>query len=571
MAHVRLTFLTFLLLLPSLAYGQNLEGILNIIGSGPISAVIDTPHSLENWGLDFHGPLSLKVDDGVELEFSYYLPAGAATAPASQVYPTVIFANPWAMTANGSQFSGIPQALTKQGYVVMELTTRGFGTSTGEADFAGARDRADVSEAIDWLVAHAHADPTAIGTIGVSYGAGVALMAGAYDPRIRAVVAMSCWSDLQRDGLLYDYGINDRAIDFLLQFAELMHDNVPQAYQLKTWAYTDPHGPDIVAWSHSRSPAFARGLIEAKQLPVFFLHTYNDSFFQPNRIANFYDSLNTPKRASYYAGIHGAGFLLEQAVRAGAGDETVAWFNHWLKHQAPAKSDQGLYLTVRNERPSGDLLSARRQHVAYEKGKGTQVNFAVTPATTGVGSLSPAPVPNAQQTFSCSSPNSLRWIKGEAAPTLFNNSQDFNSIGEGLLGIPQTFPVEGLKSPSVVLFKIDAPDPMLLNGIAHLQLNVCSTSDHVQMAAYLFSTSAGSQPELITQGAVIRPVDLTKPLATTLDLDFTISAFSLEKGHSLILAIESRDPNIYEAAVNTPDIGLQPEHVAGTLTLVRSP
>jgi hypothetical protein len=85
---------------------------------------------------------------------------------------------------------GAAARLVPRGYDFYVFDGRAHGRSTGEACSYGYRERHDVSRALDALAAE-----QAI-LIGHSLGAAVALQAAAVDRRVRAVVAVSSFSDL---------------------------------------------------------------------------------------------------------------------------------------------------------------------------------------------------------------------------------------------------------------------------------------------------------------------------------------------------------------------------------------
>ena len=131
---------------------------------------------------------TITAADGTALEANVIEPATAGRHPA------IVFISSWGL--NDAEYLAQATAFAQAGYTVLSYTTRGFWDSGGQIDTAGPKDIADVSSILDWLIAHTGADPGRIGVAGVSYGAGIGLIASAADPRIRAVAAMSGWTDL---------------------------------------------------------------------------------------------------------------------------------------------------------------------------------------------------------------------------------------------------------------------------------------------------------------------------------------------------------------------------------------
>jgi X-Pro dipeptidyl-peptidase (S15 family) len=109
-------------------------------------------------------------------------------------HPAIVFVNSWGL--NDLEYVAQATAFAQAGYTVLSYCARGWWASGGQIDTAGPKDIADTSTVIDWLLANTTADPAHVGMAGVSYGAGISLIASAFDPRIRAVAAMSGWTDL---------------------------------------------------------------------------------------------------------------------------------------------------------------------------------------------------------------------------------------------------------------------------------------------------------------------------------------------------------------------------------------
>src|SRR6266508_3580003 len=132
--------------------------------------------------------IGVPAADGVRLAANVVEP----TTPGR--HPAIVFISSWGL--NDAEYLVQADHLARAGYTVLSYTTRGFWGSGGQIDTGGPKDVSDVSAVLDWLTAHTTADPDRIGVSGVSYGSGIALIAAGFDPRIKAVAAMSCWVDL---------------------------------------------------------------------------------------------------------------------------------------------------------------------------------------------------------------------------------------------------------------------------------------------------------------------------------------------------------------------------------------
>ncbi|WP_431896251.1 alpha/beta fold hydrolase [Nonomuraea sp. bgisy101] len=133
-------------------------------------------------------------DQRVELDTTYFPPAGGGRAPA------VLLAHGF----GGSKQSVRAQAvrLAQQGYAVLTWSARGFGRSTGQIALNSPDyEVKDVKQLIDWLAKRpdvrldAAGDPR-LGIAGGSYGGAIALMTAAHDARVDAIVPMITWNDL---------------------------------------------------------------------------------------------------------------------------------------------------------------------------------------------------------------------------------------------------------------------------------------------------------------------------------------------------------------------------------------
>src|SRR6266545_3293240 len=106
--------------------------------------------------------IGVPAADGVRLAANVVEP----TTPGR--HPAIVFISSWGL--NDAEYLVQADHLARAGYTVLSYTTRGFWGSGGQIDTGGPKD--------------------------VSDGSGIALIAAGFDPRIKAVAAMSCWVDL---------------------------------------------------------------------------------------------------------------------------------------------------------------------------------------------------------------------------------------------------------------------------------------------------------------------------------------------------------------------------------------
>lgn len=147
------------------------------------------------------GPRTLHIDvpqapgsaQTISLDADLYLPATTTPSPA------VLLAHGF----GGSKKSVRSDAerLRGEGFVVLAYSARGFGASGGRISLDSLNyEVADASRLVDFLgtrpeVQKREGNPV-VGVYGASYGGALALMLGATDPRVDAVVASITWNDL---------------------------------------------------------------------------------------------------------------------------------------------------------------------------------------------------------------------------------------------------------------------------------------------------------------------------------------------------------------------------------------
>jgi uncharacterized protein len=92
--------------------------------------------------------------------------------------------------------AGIARRYGPLGWDVLAYDQRAHGESQGDACTYGFHEKADLARALDELPLQAGAGRVVV--LGMSLGGSVALQAAAADPRVRAVVAVAPFSDLER-------------------------------------------------------------------------------------------------------------------------------------------------------------------------------------------------------------------------------------------------------------------------------------------------------------------------------------------------------------------------------------
>jgi fermentation-respiration switch protein FrsA (DUF1100 family) len=84
------------------------------------------------------------------------------------------------------------EALSRAGFATLAFDHRGFGESGGRRQHEDSGGKlADLRSAVSALATHPQVDAERIGLVGVCLGAGYALRAAAFDPRVRAVAGVA--------------------------------------------------------------------------------------------------------------------------------------------------------------------------------------------------------------------------------------------------------------------------------------------------------------------------------------------------------------------------------------------
>jgi predicted acyl esterase len=268
-------------------------------------------------------------DGGTVLKANVVTPAGAADG--AHRYPLIVFPTSWGLPQ--VEYLAQAQKLADSGYVVVTYNVRGFWQSGGEIEVAGPPDTADASKVIDWALANTPADARHIGMAGVSYGAGISLLAAAHDERIKAVVSLSGWADLI--GSIYSGRTQHvQAAALLDGAATLTGRESPELRQIFHDFYASDLSKeqDIIAWGKKRSAATYIDRLNKNGAAILLANGWGDTVFSPNQYADFYEQLTVPKRLEFRPGDHATAevtglFGLPNDVWT----DTERWFDHYLK------------------------------------------------------------------------------------------------------------------------------------------------------------------------------------------------------------------------------------------------
>jgi putative CocE/NonD family hydrolase len=482
------------------------------------AGVVTRPVAAAAGSVQTTGPrfVDITAKDGVVLKANVVAPVTTGHRPA------IVFVNSWGL--NDLQYLAQAAAFARQGYVVLSYTTRGFWASGGEIDTAGPKDTADVSSVVDWLLANTQADPARIGIAGVSYGSGISLLASAFDPRIKAVVAMSCWTDL----VTSLYGDNTRRPQtlWLLNTVAQLVGRPSAEFTALTRAYFANQDVDrLKAWGRVRSPATYLDAINRNRPAILMANAYGDSLFAPNQLVDFFAKLTGPKRLELAPGDH---VIAEGLGLAGlpnhVWDSAYRWFGRYLSGERNG-IDAEPSVVLRHLGSNAVEQYADWSHVSTSA---RRMYLGAVRWWDGTGPLSATQAPDGS---SRSISMGVDTFADAGIPLLSNGLN-------ALTGIAPT-----VWLPAVNRFRAGVwlSDPMAAGSairgcpVLHLAINPSQSSG--TLIVYLYDTDALGISRLLGHA----PITWLTP-THTLDLRFQAMANDVPAGHRLALVLDTADP-----------------------------
>ncbi|QMU77430.1 alpha/beta fold hydrolase [Streptacidiphilus sp. PB12-B1b] len=294
----------------------------------------------------------------VKLDATLYLPAGSTPRPA------VVLAHGF----GGSKDDEAADALylARHGYVALTYSARGFGRSGGlihldspQYEVRDAERMVDLLATLPQVVKDGPGDPR-VGFTGPSYGGALSLLVAAYDHRVDAIAPQITWNSLGAS-LFGQSASGGRGTAgpgvFKKAWAGDFFGSGSSTPGAAPGAPADPCGrfaPDICAAYRTTaagdgtpapglldllaasSPA---GVLNRVDAPTLLVQGEDDSLFgldQADANARGIAAHGTPVKVAWYSGGHDApGTSAETAQLRSL---TLAWFDHYLKHQGPTPS-----------------------------------------------------------------------------------------------------------------------------------------------------------------------------------------------------------------------------------------
>lgn len=490
--------------------------------------------------------ITITSHDGVKLAANLFLPKRSYEG---QKFPGIVMIGSWGAPGR-MEYLGQQQRLAKDGYIVASYTARGFYLSEGLVDVAAPADVRDVSAALDWLQANTPVDPQNMAASGISYGAGLSLIALAQDARLKTAVALSGWATLTDE--LYAAGSPNRTWSGVLNFlGDTTGRPDPEVGRyIQTLNNPDATPAEIAAimsWAQPRSPSSYVAAINRRNAPVFISKNYQDDMFTPNSSMALFSALTVPKKLLLNSGIHTSAEILGAllGINNYPYDQAHRWFNRWLKGEQngiehePKLSMQvkfGGQREVLSNWPAPEL----RSQTLYLSPRGAlRFDWSCFCAKGDKGGLSPVQ-------------NQTR-----AGDTIYNFSD--STASSGLLPILSTT-AETIGIPVVNSLltvglstgvRYEGPllsAPQKIRGIPKLNLRLTPSQTRAQVVAYLYDVDLLGTGVLITHGS--RSLHWATP-GQTIDfpIDFSAIAYDVPAGHHLGVVLDTAD-SLYAPAVH---------------------
>ncbi|HEU5007658.1 MAG TPA: CocE/NonD family hydrolase [Jatrophihabitantaceae bacterium] len=461
------------------------------------------------------GAVSIPASGGAHLAGRVYTPAGSGT------FPLVVMPGSWGSPP--TEYAAVATGFAALGYQVVVYSQRGFGGSTGAIDFAGTATRDDVSTVIDWARAHTSANDGPVATVGMSYGAGIGLLAAEHDSRIKAVAAISGWADFTH--ALAPGGTPSEA-DYQLLFSAALTDwkVSPQLRTLITQLRDKKPAAALAtmrAMSPSRSAADGVSALNKNKTAVFLAGAYEDSLVASGTLIDLYDKLTGPKHLVLFPGDHDASVL---SVPGSPG--TALWLSaaQWVAHYI----NGGKAISQKPVQLKDAVTGAVHSYAAFPAVKSADpVRLGAATGSPATGSLAASSAVSAWK----------RSISAAVATGADAGPQ------QAVTGKAYQFPSTAIANVARTAGAVWSGQPVTpdetIAGVPTVHVGVSSTASSASLFAYLYDVNGSGTGTLISYGTRT----LTgKPGATqAADIDLGPIAWTVAAGHHLSLVIDSVD------------------------------
>lgn len=473
--------------------------------------------------------VSIPTSDGYRLQAYVAVPQGNGP------FPLVVMPSSWGL--NEVEYIGEANNLAADGFIVISYASRGFNVgcaldpTCGYIDIAGPLTIGDASTVITWALNNTPADPNEIGMSGISLGAGTSLLAAERDPRIKAVAALSVWSDIAAS-LDANQTPSSQAIG-LLSVGSLLGKPGPLMQQVNVDVLVSNYAGAIQAVENDpdtpgRSPVTHVAALNTNRPAVLLANAFEDSLFPPGQLVAFYNQLTTPKMLLLTHGDHTTSEILGAV---GFPNEVYAAVNQWFEHYLKAVPNGiNTQLPVQLKSQTG-IWSRFADWNAVQQG---QLTYNLTQP---VGWLAP--------TGNLSMGPGGSWQYGVTGGYLTAATTGVAFVSGALAGYLQLPPPVALalvnRANAAVWMGPVLTHTQTLAGLSPVQITVTPQTNQLTLIAYLYSVNAATGiGELITW----KPYTLlgvTAGVPQTIGVNLEATDWEIPAGNQLALVIGTND------------------------------
>lgn len=459
--------------------------------------------------------------------------------------PAVIFCNSWVL--NEIEYAVPAAILAQKGYIVLSYSTRGFGASTGQIDVAGPKEVRDVSSLIDWLEQNTSVDRGNIAMAGISYGAGMSLLALAHEPRLKTAIAMSGWGDLEK-ALYGDDTLREIWLNMLIGSGQIVGRVSPDVLKKAQKLLKREDIEDVRRWAAARSPVTYIDAINRRQAPVFVMNSYQDYLFPPRQMREFYEKLTGPKIFYTDPGVHTSSQLggligLPNEVW----HDVYLWLDRWL-----LGIDNGI------DRQPPVSMHTPNGRERFDEFPSIQ-NFSESLPLTPVNELINHGTSRAEEKFIVFS------SRNDSGATTGIPLLSDTATAHGNLPVRQWLPAIK-KLHGAVYFTPPLTDSRRLRGSPRVNVWLGPHSFPQELVAYLYEVDDYGAGTLISHG-VVSEHDAREQVGK-LSIELNVIAHNIERGRRLAVVIDSSDP-FYQQVTPASRIALS--HNQNAMTTLELP
>lgn len=465
----------------------------------------------------------IAMSDGVELEALISIPEGPGP------HPLVVLPSSWGF--NFLEYLVPASEWTDDGYVVISYTSRGFWLSDGQIDLAGPKTINDLSEVIDWALVNTPSDPDRIGAAGSSYGAGIPVLTAARDSRIKAIAAMSGFTD-PISAIYVNNTISYQSVLLLDTLATVTGELDSQIQGLTDDVkdgFLDPQA--IVELSPARSAILNMDGLNRNKPAILQLSAWNDGLFLPYQHVDFYRAYEGDIAMELIAGDHITndigGWIGLPSINW---ERSKEWLDFYLKG-GPAINKKPLrWYTVNTDRLiEADTLEALAPNETTYTLDESGLSWLFSSDEDGVLTTDPS---------------LASWDKALKGGVHTGSSSGTLLITGGIQGFTNSSPLAMVSSfdrEGAAVWRAESQDSLMtIAGTPRLEIGVTPSRKDATIVAYLYDEGAFGISSLISYG-VYTLRDVIPGQNQNISFDLNTVAWDVEAGNNLVLVIDTDD------------------------------